>query len=113
VFRADAWWATRTLHRHRCDSRVTSNKAIYGYLRRSAAGWLAEEEEGVVTARVSHHEVWISGVRIFYREAGPPGSSVKIVLLHGLPSSSHLFRHIIAPLALALIKPFIARLAAR
>jgi pimeloyl-ACP methyl ester carboxylesterase len=53
----------------------------------------------MITARVHHHEVEVSGLRIFYREAGPPNSPVTAVLLHGFPSSSHMFRHIIAPLA--------------
>lgn len=40
----------------------------------------------------------VDGVRIFYREAGRPGSP-RIVLLHGFPSSSHMFRRLIPLLA--------------
>jgi len=36
----------------------------------------------------------VGNVRIFYREAGPP-SRPTIVLLHGFPSSSHMFRDLI------------------
>lgn len=38
------------------------------------------------------------GVRIFYREAGDPTAPV-MLLLHGFPSSSHQFRHLIPQLA--------------
>lgn len=40
----------------------------------------------------------VRGLRIFYREAGPKTSPV-IVLLHGFPSSSHMFRDLIPKLA--------------
>ena len=38
------------------------------------------------------------GVQVFYREAGPADAPV-ILLLHGYPSSSHMFRHLIPRLA--------------
>ncbi len=38
------------------------------------------------------------GVNIFYREAGSPASPT-IVLLHGFPSSSHMYRDLIPKLA--------------
>jgi len=40
----------------------------------------------------------IDGLRIFYREAGPPTAPV-ILLLHGFPTSSHMFRDLIPALA--------------
>jgi pimeloyl-ACP methyl ester carboxylesterase len=40
----------------------------------------------------------IGGLKIFYREAGDPGNPT-ILLLHGFPSSSHMFRNLIADLA--------------
>lgn len=40
----------------------------------------------------------IDGHKIFYREAGPTNAPV-IVLLHGFPSSSHMFRDLIPKLA--------------
>jgi pimeloyl-ACP methyl ester carboxylesterase len=40
----------------------------------------------------------IDGVEIFYREAGPADAPV-IVLLHGFPTSSHMFRNLIPSLA--------------
>lgn len=40
----------------------------------------------------------VNGVQLFYREAGDPASQT-IVLLHGFPSSSHMFRDLIPLLA--------------
>lgn len=39
----------------------------------------------------------VSGVNIFYREAGDP-SKKAVVLLHGFPSSSHMYRDVLAAL---------------
>ncbi|MFE5430880.1 alpha/beta fold hydrolase [Peribacillus simplex] len=43
---------------------------------------------------VSCHIATIDGLRIFYREAGSRRNPA-IVLLHGFPSSSHMFRDLI------------------
>lgn len=40
----------------------------------------------------------IEGLEIFYREAGTPGAP-QLVLLHGFPTSSHMFRDLIPQLA--------------
>lgn len=40
----------------------------------------------------------VDGVQIFYREAGPVDGPV-VVLLHGFPTSSHMFRNVIPALA--------------
>ncbi len=51
------------------------------------------------TLPVTHHRTaTIDGVRIFYREAGPPGAPA-VLLLHGFPTSSHMFRNLITALA--------------
>jgi pimeloyl-ACP methyl ester carboxylesterase len=50
------------------------------------------------SAGVRYERVSVDGVRIFLREAGPPGAPV-LVLLHGFPSSSHMFRQLIPLLA--------------
>jgi pimeloyl-ACP methyl ester carboxylesterase len=47
---------------------------------------------------VSYRSVQVDGVRVFYREAGPKDAPV-ILLLHGFPSSSHMFRDLIPLLA--------------
>ncbi|TXI81194.1 MAG: alpha/beta fold hydrolase, partial [Cupriavidus sp.] len=44
------------------------------------------------------HTVEADGVKVFYREAGPSDAPV-VLLLHGFPSSSHMYRHLIPLLA--------------
>jgi pimeloyl-ACP methyl ester carboxylesterase len=53
----------------------------------------------MVTARVRHRYADIDGIRLLYREAGSTESPLTVVLLHGFPNSSYMFRHIIEPLA--------------
>jgi pimeloyl-ACP methyl ester carboxylesterase len=47
---------------------------------------------------VSYKSMNVDGLDIFYREAGRPGSPA-IVLLHGFPTSSHMFRNLMPALA--------------
>jgi pimeloyl-ACP methyl ester carboxylesterase len=47
---------------------------------------------------VHHRTVSVDGHDVFYREAGPADAPV-VLLLHGYPSSSHMFRHLIPALA--------------
>ena len=46
----------------------------------------------------TYRHVEVDGVRIFYREAGP-SDAPHVLLLHGFPSSSHMFRDLIPALA--------------
>ena len=48
--------------------------------------------------KIQYHTVQINGLNIFYREAGAPGSPV-VLLLHGFPTSSHMYRQLIPALA--------------
>jgi pimeloyl-ACP methyl ester carboxylesterase len=45
-----------------------------------------------------HKTVTVHGLEIFYREAGPQDAPV-ILLLHGFPTSSHMFRNLIPALS--------------
>ncbi len=47
---------------------------------------------------VHHRYVAVEGRQLFYRDAGPPGAPV-VVLLHGFPASSFMFRDLIPMLA--------------
>lgn len=47
---------------------------------------------------VHHRTVVVDGHEVFYREAGPDDAPV-LLLLHGYPTSSHMFRHLIPALA--------------
>jgi pimeloyl-ACP methyl ester carboxylesterase len=49
-------------------------------------------------AKAAYRTVKIDGLDIFYREAGPKDAPV-VLLLHGFPTSSHMFRHLIPALA--------------
>ena len=46
----------------------------------------------------SIHRVEADGITVFYREAGPPNGPI-ILLLHGFPTSSFMFRELIPRLA--------------
>jgi len=46
----------------------------------------------------SFHSVDVQGNKVFYREAGPKNAP-NILLLHGFPSSSHMFRNLIPGLS--------------
>jgi pimeloyl-ACP methyl ester carboxylesterase len=48
--------------------------------------------------RTTYHTVEVEGQRIFYREAGPKNAPT-VLLLHGFPTSSHMFRNLIPALA--------------
>jgi len=50
------------------------------------------------TASTTHHFATIKGRQVFYREAGDPAAPT-IVLLHGFPTSSHMYRTLIPALA--------------
>lgn len=45
-----------------------------------------------------HRTATVAGLEIFYREAGPANAPI-LVLLHGFPSSSHMYRNLIPALA--------------
>jgi pimeloyl-ACP methyl ester carboxylesterase len=43
---------------------------------------------------IAHRHIEVDGFNVFYREAGP-ADGPKLLLLHGFPSSSHMFRDLI------------------
>lgn len=50
------------------------------------------------TASVHHRRISVDGVELFYREAGPRNAPV-LLLLHGFPTSSQMYRNLIPRLA--------------
>jgi pimeloyl-ACP methyl ester carboxylesterase len=48
--------------------------------------------------KVTYHFATVSGRKVFYRQAGDPALP-KIILLHGFPTSSHMYRDLIPLLA--------------
>ncbi len=63
----------------------------------AAAAWVAQC--GAADETVRQGRVSVDGLEMFYREAGDP-SQTAIVLLHGFPSSSHMFRDLLPALGL-------------
>ncbi|QDT73600.1 Haloalkane dehalogenase [Lacipirellula limnantheis] len=55
-------------------------------------------ERETPTSQVLHRTVKIDGLDIAYREAGPKNAPT-LLLLHGFPTSSHMFRNLIPALA--------------
>ncbi|MDX2210405.1 MAG: alpha/beta hydrolase [Sphingopyxis sp.] len=58
----------------------------------------AERLSGVAPIVTYHRTADVDGIGIFYREAGPADAPV-VLLLHGFPTSSHMFRNLILHLA--------------
>ena len=46
----------------------------------------------------TYHRIDVDGLEVFYREAGPKGAP-NVLLLHGFPTSSHMYRNLIPALA--------------
>ena len=51
-----------------------------------------------VQVQTRHKTINVNGLDVFYREAGPT-SAPTVVLLHGFPTSSHMFRNLIPALS--------------
>lgn len=52
----------------------------------------------MINGKVTYKYQQINGVRIFYREAGDPAKET-LVLLHGFPTSSHMYRDVLRELS--------------
>jgi alpha-beta hydrolase superfamily lysophospholipase len=55
-------------------------------------------ESNTITPTVFYRTLNVEGLEMFYREAGPRDGPT-VLLLHGFPSSSHMFRNLIPMLA--------------
>jgi pimeloyl-ACP methyl ester carboxylesterase len=58
----------------------------------------SEPARGATSVQTTYRTVRVRGLDIFYREAGPR-TAPTVLLLHGFPSSSHMFRNLIPALA--------------
>ncbi|MFO1055552.1 MAG: alpha/beta hydrolase [Dongiaceae bacterium] len=68
-------------------------------LAAAGAPAVVEGATGAVAPPVTHYRTKVvDGVTIFYREAGRPEAPA-VLLLHGFPTSSHMFRNLIPVLA--------------
>src|SRR6266550_2909695 len=57
-----------------------------------------DKPKGFSMASVTYRKVDVDGIGVFYREAGPKDAPT-ILLLHGFPTASHMFRDLIPQLA--------------
>ncbi|CAN7646187.1 alpha/beta fold hydrolase [Bosea sp. LjRoot237] len=62
------------------------------------SGFAAPAQAKASTQPTHHRTITIDGIEIFYREAGPADAPV-LLLLHGFPSSSRMFRNLIPALS--------------
>jgi pimeloyl-ACP methyl ester carboxylesterase len=73
--------------------------ALAGALLSTAAiAAMVPSNNAAEVTRTHYRTTRIEGAEIFYREAGPVGAPV-VLLLHGFPTSSHMFRNLIPALA--------------
>ena len=62
------------------------------------ASAIAASPQDAIDQTVKYRTVTVEALEIFYREAGSPEAPT-LLLLHGFPTSSHMFRNLIPALA--------------
>lgn len=72
--------------------------AVPTALAGGAASPTAQTRTTTAAPQVTYHTVEVAGLNVFYREAGPKDAPT-LLLLHGFPTSSHMFRNLIPKLA--------------
>jgi pimeloyl-ACP methyl ester carboxylesterase len=77
---------------------VTSISFLFATVTQTVAAPLEKTPLPASSVQVSYHTLTANGLEIFYREAGNPKRPT-ILLLHGFPTSSHMFRELIPQLA--------------
>jgi len=79
--------------------RTPATAALALVLTLGGFGLMQSAEAGETLAQQTAHKTMeVNGVEIFYREAGPADAPT-ILLLHGFPTSSHMFRNLIPALS--------------
>ena len=77
---------------------ISTATLISGVFSTAAVATQVDKASIAQHSQTQHHTVNIDGVDIFYREAGPVDAPT-ILLLHGFPTSSHMFRNLIPALS--------------
>lgn len=78
------------------DSSVTIKRALFEAV--SILILLAVSINMAQASQTLHKTVTVQGQEVFYREAGV-GNKQTIILLHGFPTSSHMYRNLIPKLS--------------
>src|SRR5262249_60223781 len=87
--------ASASPRRRRCSAPPRREEAtMTTAINRSAA----DAHGNGISPATHYRTATIDGLNIFYREAGPKDAPV-VLLLHGFPSSSRMFRNLIPHLA--------------
>jgi pimeloyl-ACP methyl ester carboxylesterase len=90
-----------------CGQQQARRQILLGLSSALVAGALAKTVSAPAAAGTNAHTPWptthyrtakVEGIDIFYREAGPTDGPV-VLLLHGFPTSSHMFRNLTPQLA--------------
>src|SRR5262245_17797298 len=87
--------------------RHNNSRNVVARLGRAAAPYAGLAGKGCpCMTKLSYRKINVDGLNVFYREAGRPDAPL-LLLLHGFPTSSHMFRKLIPMLAdhLHLIAP--------
>lgn len=79
-------------------TRMTAGVAIAALAVAAAAASFGAEDAPATKPVTSYKTAKVNGLDIFYREAGPKDAPT-LLLLHGFPTSSHMFRNLIPALA--------------
>src|SRR4051795_12941764 len=82
----------------RCLRTLLLGAALIGPGAVLAPAPVRAETQAAPALTTYYRTATVDGVNIFYREAGPANAPV-ILLLHGFPTSSHMFRNLIPLLA--------------
>jgi pimeloyl-ACP methyl ester carboxylesterase len=89
---------TRTTKRNLALSLFAAAVLAVGLTNFGAAQQPARSSAGADAVKVFYKTMKVGDLDIFYREAGPKGAPT-ILLLHGFPTSSQMFRNLIPALA--------------
>jgi pimeloyl-ACP methyl ester carboxylesterase len=87
-----------TASRHAVVALLAAGTAFVALPHRANASDEAIIPKGLLMSNVRYRTQRVGDVDVFYREAGPVDAPV-ILLLHGFPTSSHMFRDLIPALA--------------
>jgi pimeloyl-ACP methyl ester carboxylesterase len=77
---------------------LAASAAVVGIIGAQATAAPRGSVPAPSSTTVAYHTVEVHGIKVFYREAGNPNAPT-ILLLHGFPTSSHMYRDLIPLLA--------------